>query len=114
MTMHLIGIQEKGYLLLQFPVSSGHPLLFMQKFGRIFRGHQMLWRLKFLPQDWNAKQFLMVMHHLKRYPMELECEAMFDISRMWGNIGVIILLRRFRHSKPKRLFGPIHGMMSGQ
>jgi hypothetical protein len=35
-------------------------------------------------QDRNPKCFLMAMHHLKRHPTELEREAMFDISRMWG------------------------------
>jgi hypothetical protein len=30
------------------------------------------------------KYFLMAMHHLKGYPTELEHEALFDISAMWG------------------------------
>jgi hypothetical protein len=35
-------------------------------------------------QDRNPKHFLMAMDHFKRYPTELEREAMFDISRKWG------------------------------
>jgi hypothetical protein len=34
------------------------------------------------PQDRKIKYFLMAIHHLKRYPTEIEREGMFDISAM--------------------------------
>jgi hypothetical protein len=40
------------------------------------------------PQDRNVKHFLVAMHHLKRYPMELEREGMFDSKECGGEIGV--------------------------
>jgi hypothetical protein len=36
------------------------------------------------PVSRNVQYFLMAMHHLKRYPTEVEREAIFDISHMWG------------------------------
>jgi hypothetical protein len=36
------------------------------------------------PSKRNLKHFLMVLHHLKRYPTEIEGEAIFDISLAYG------------------------------
>jgi hypothetical protein len=36
------------------------------------------------PKDLNILFFLMAMHHLKRYPAEVDREALFDISQKWG------------------------------
>jgi hypothetical protein len=35
-------------------------------------------------EELNINHFLMAMHHLKRYPTEIEREAIFNISHMWG------------------------------
>jgi hypothetical protein len=58
------------------------------------------------PQDRNAKHFLMAMHHLKRYPTELEREAMFDISRMWGRDWCWYFIEKVQALKAQKIVWP--------
>jgi hypothetical protein len=57
-------------------------------------------------QDRNPKCFLMAMHHLKRYPTELEREAMFDISRMWGRDWCWYFIEKVQALKAQKIVWP--------
>ena len=58
------------------------------------------------PQDRNVKHFLMAMHHLKRYPTELEREAMLDISRMWGRDWCWYFIEKVQALKARKIVWP--------
>jgi hypothetical protein len=57
-------------------------------------------------QDRNLKYFLMAMHHLKRYPTELERETMFDISRMWGRDWCWYFIEKVQALKAQKILSP--------
>jgi hypothetical protein len=58
------------------------------------------------PQDRKVKHFLMAMHHLKRYPTELELEGMFDISRMWGQDRCWYFIEKVQALKVQKIVWP--------
>jgi hypothetical protein len=57
-------------------------------------------------EDRKIKYFLMSMHHLKRYPTELEREGMFDISAMWGRDWVWYFLEKIQALKVVKIVWP--------
>ncbi len=50
--------------------------------------------------------FLMAMHHLKRYPTELEREGMFDISRTWGRDWCWYFFEKVQALKAQKIVWP--------
>jgi hypothetical protein len=58
------------------------------------------------PEKLNIKYFLMAMHHLKRYPTEIDREAMFDISHMWGRDWCWFYIERVQALKAKKITWP--------
>ena len=64
------------------------------------------------PQDFvrdaikNVRYFLMAMHHLKRYPTELEREAMFDISAVTGRYWVWFYVEKVQALKAVKITWP--------
>jgi hypothetical protein len=48
----------------------------------------------------------MAMHHLKRYPTEIEREGMFDISAMWGRDWVWYFFKKVQALKAKNIVWP--------
>lgn len=48
----------------------------------------------------------MAMHHLKRYPTELEREATFDISRMWGRDWCWYYIEKVQALKVQKITWP--------
>jgi hypothetical protein len=54
----------------------------------------------------NIKHFLMAMHHLKKYPTEIEQEAMFNISHMWGRDWCWFYTERVQALKAKKITWP--------
>jgi hypothetical protein len=58
------------------------------------------------PEKLNIKHFLRAMHHLKRYPTEIEREAMFGISHMWGRDWCWFYIERVQALKAKKITWP--------
>jgi hypothetical protein len=58
------------------------------------------------PQDRKIKYFLMAMHHLQRYPTEIEREGMFDISAMWGRDWVWYFVEKVQALKAEKIVWP--------
>jgi hypothetical protein len=50
--------------------------------------------------------FLMAMHHLKRYPTEVEREGMFDISSKWGRDKVWYYVEKIQALKAQKIVWP--------
>jgi hypothetical protein len=57
-------------------------------------------------EELNIDHFLMAMHHLKRYPTEIEREAMFDISHMWGRDRCWFYIKRVQALKALKILWP--------
>jgi hypothetical protein len=58
------------------------------------------------PQDRKIKYFLMAMHHLKRYPTEIEREGMLNISAMWGRDWVWYFVEKVQALKGEKIVWP--------
>jgi hypothetical protein len=54
----------------------------------------------------NVQHFLMAMHHLKRYPTEVEREALFDISFKWGREKVWYYVEKVQALKAQKIVWP--------
>jgi hypothetical protein len=50
--------------------------------------------------------FLMAMHHLKRYPTEVEREGIFDISLKWGQAKVWYYVEKVQALKAQKIVWP--------
>lgn len=61
------------------------------------------------PEDANLDRFLMAMHHLKRYPTELEREPIFDIDPMQGRDWVWFFLEKVQALKAEKVYWPDFG-----
>jgi hypothetical protein len=53
-----------------------------------------------------VEYFLMAMHHLKRYPTEVEREGMFDISSKWGRDKVWYYVEKTQALKAQKTVWP--------
>ena len=60
------------------------------------------------PDDSNIMHFLMSLHHLKRYPKEMEREALFDIAHCTGRDLVWFYLEKVQGLKKVKIFWPDH------
>jgi hypothetical protein len=58
----------------------------------------------------NFDHFLMAMHHLKRYPTELEREAIFDISYWQGHDAVWYFVEKIQALKVVKITWPEFGV----
>ncbi len=58
------------------------------------------------PKDLFWEHFLMALHALKRYPTELEREAIFDISHAWGRDWVWFYVYKIRCLKYEKILWP--------
>jgi hypothetical protein len=58
------------------------------------------------PEDARLDRFLMAMHHLKRYPTELEREPIFDIDAMQGRDWVWYFLEKVQALKVVKICWP--------
>jgi len=58
------------------------------------------------PEDAKLDRFLMAMHHLKRYPTELEREPIFDIDCMQGRDWVWYYLEKIQALLPEKIYWP--------
>ena len=54
----------------------------------------------------NVNDFLMALHHLKRYPTELEREPIFDVSRKWGRDLCWYYIEKIRALKHEKIVWP--------
>jgi hypothetical protein len=54
----------------------------------------------------NIDHFLMAMHHLKRYPTEIEREAIFNISHMWGRNSCWFYIEKVQALKAQKITWP--------
>ena len=59
-----------------------------------------------LPNQLNVDHFLMAMHHLKRYPTDLEREPIFDIDCMQGRDRVWFYVEKIRQLKWEKIVWP--------
>ena len=62
--------------------------------------------VKIEPKDLCLSHLLMALHHLKRYPTELEREPIFDISYKWGRDKVWYYVERIRALKKYKIVWP--------
>ena len=61
----------------------------------------------FVPVDErNIEWFLMGLHHLKRYPTDLEREPIFDIDQMQGRNRVWYYVEKIRQLKAAKVIWP--------
>jgi hypothetical protein len=58
------------------------------------------------PSKRNFSHFLMALHHLKRYPTELEREAIFDISLSYGRFWVWYFVEKMQALKEEKIKWP--------
>ena len=58
------------------------------------------------PEDARLDRFLMAMHHLKRYPTELEREPIFDIDPCQGRDWVWYFLEKVQALKAEKIYWP--------
>jgi len=58
------------------------------------------------PDDAKLDRFLMAMHHLKRYPTDLEREPIFDIDCMQGRDWVWFFLEKVQALKAEKIVWP--------
>ena len=59
-----------------------------------------------LPNDGDVKYFLMALHHLKKYPTEVEREALFDVSAMWGREKIWFFVEKIQALKAQKIVWP--------
>jgi hypothetical protein len=57
-------------------------------------------------EELNIKHFLMAMHHLKRYPTEIEREPIFDISHMSGRDSCWFYIEKVQALKAQKIYWP--------
>jgi hypothetical protein len=57
-------------------------------------------------EELNIHHFLMAMHHLKRYPTEIEREAIFNISHMWGRNSCWFYIEKVQALKAQKITWP--------
>jgi hypothetical protein len=58
------------------------------------------------PSKRNLKHFCMALHHLKRYPVEIEREAIFDISLVYGRDCVWYFIKKVQALKRLKITWP--------
>lgn len=58
------------------------------------------------PEHLSIDNLLMAMHFLKRYPTELEREAIFDVSASWGRDNAWYYLERVQALKAEKIIWP--------
>ena len=57
-------------------------------------------------KDLSVKHFLMALHHLKRYPTQIEREAIFDISLGWGSAKCWFYIEKIQALKEEKIVWP--------
>ena len=58
------------------------------------------------PNDLDIDDFLMAMHHLKRYPTDLEREPIFNVDCMRGRNRVSFFVEKIRQLKWEKIVWP--------
>jgi hypothetical protein len=58
------------------------------------------------PEDLHMEYFLMAMHHLKRYPTELEHEPLFDVDCRKGRDWVWFYIEKLQQLKGVKIIWP--------
>lgn len=57
-------------------------------------------------EELSIKHFLIAMHHLKRYPTEIICKAMFNISHNWGHDWCWFYIKKVQDLKAQKIAWP--------